>query len=517
MAGKRIDIMDIRQIIRLKSRGVSNRQVGKNLNISRNTVNGYVQQMEQMSLSFNELLDYSDHQLEELFPKDSTLENSRYKELSSNFSHFTSELKKPGCTLETLWQHYINATPNGYKYSQFAFHYGNWIKKQKAYSGKLSHKAGENLYIDFTGKLLEVIDKETGEVQQVQVFVGILPCSQYTFVKAVPTQNKEDLIDATRSCLEYFGGSPQAIVSDNLKAAVSRASKYEPKINKTFKDFALHYGCVVNPTRAYAPQDKALVEGAVKLVYQRIFYPLSNAIFFSIEDLNRNIQELLVDYNNKLFSQRPSSRYKDFHDIEKSYLAPLPPEPYSIKYFKRAKVQKMGYVYLSENKHYYSVPYQYIGKHVEIQYTNRVVEVYHNKERIASHTRDYAQGKYSTHKNHVASTHQFYTDWNLEFFQKQALKIGTYTHTYVTDLILQFDYPEQGYKQALGITKGLVSEFTKERVEKACERGLLHTVFSFGIIQNILKTNMDKSEIEVSPPASRIPEHANIRGAASYQ
>ena len=517
MAGKRIDIMDLRQLITLKQKKLSNRKVASLLGISRNTVNAYVQHFSALSLGYEELLTLSETDLQELFPKDSELENTRYAQLSKQFTYFAQELKKPGCTLEVLWQAYFTAHPEGYKYSQFAHHFSQWKGKQKAYSGKLTHKAGENLYIDFTGKLLEIVDRKTGEVRSVQVFVGILPCSQYTFVMAVETQGKEDLIKAVRHCLEYFGGSPAAIVSDNLKAAVHRSSKYAPEINKTFKDFALHYGCVVNPTRAYAPQDKALVEGAVKLVYQRIFYPLSKSTFFSLHDLNKAIQEQLEAYNSYEFSHGHSSRGKDFHDLEKEHLNPLPPAAYEIRQFKRAKVQKMGYIYLSEDKHYYSVPYQYIGKYTEVQYTDRVVEVYYNRERIALHQRNPAPGKYSTQREHVASTHRHYTEWNLEFFQQQATKIGPHTEAYITQLILQYSYPELGYKQAQGILRALTSQYTRERVEKACERGLEHERANYRIIENILKAGLDKDAPVEQQTTSHIPEHQNIRGASSYQ
>ncbi|MDP2338052.1 MAG: IS21 family transposase, partial [Bacteroidota bacterium] len=146
--------------------------------------------------------------------------------------------------------------PEGYGYTQFNEHYNNWLGQTKA-SGKFTHKAGDKLLVDYTGKKPHVVDKATGEVHEVEVFVGILPCSGYTFIEASLSQQREDFIGSINNCFQFLGGSTKAIVPDNLKSAVSKASKYEPILNKTLKDLAL-YGCVINPTRAYSPQDKVV-------------------------------------------------------------------------------------------------------------------------------------------------------------------------------------------------------------------------------------------------------------------
>jgi hypothetical protein len=335
-------------------------------------------------------------------------------------------------------------------------------------------------------------------------------------VKAVRTQSKEDLIRCLRECLEYFGGSPQAIVSDNLKAAVSKASKYAPTINKTMNDFALYYGCVVDPARPYHPQDKALVEGAVKLVYQRIFYPLSKHTFFTLEDLNKGIIEQLLTYNNTPFSQSMSTRRQDFLELEATYLQPLPQEPYTIRAFKRLRVHKMGYVYLSEDKHYYSVPYRFIGCWIEASYTQTSLEISYNKQRLCIHRRSCSAGKYTTNADHLSSSHQAYTQWSLDFFQQRAAKIGAATHQYITELIVQSSYPEIGYKQARGILL-LTRQYSNERLEKACVRALYHHKRTYHTLELILKNGMEDHPILLNNATSHIPSHENIRGAEAYK
>jgi transposase len=514
MAGKRIEIMDLRQLITLKKDGASNRKVGRLLQLSRNTVNGYVRLLEAQNMSYEALLTLSDATLKELCAPQSEKSLDRYEQLATHFDYFFAELKKPGCTLLTLWHEYQQKHPQGYAYTQFTRHYNRWSNARDA-SGKLTHKAGEKVFIDYTGKKLFYVDKTTGEQIPVEVFVGILPCSQYTFVEGSHSQKREDLIASMRRCLEYFGGVTQAIVPDNLKSAVTKASKYEAVINKTFKDFALHYGCVIDPTRPYSPNDKALVEGAVKLVYQRIFYPLSKMTFFSIAELNHAIGELLVKYNQCLFQQTQYSRKELFVSTEKNYLKPLPPTAYELRQYCRPKVQKMGYIFLSADKHYYSVPYRYIGKQVDVRYTPSIVEIFYNHERLCTHKRDYQAGKYTTLGDHLSSTHQFHSEWSLPFFQQKAKYIGSHTHDYITKLILQYSYPEIGYKQAMGIIH-FTRLYDKGRIENACRIALAAPHCSYRILENMLKSGMDQLDLPLDDK-NHIPPHDNIRGADNYQ
>ena len=514
MAGKRIGIMDLKQLITLKRQGLSNRKIADLLQISRNTVNTYTQILESLPYGYGQLLALNDAELKEICAPESEVSTDRYERLANQFEYFSAELKKPGCTLLTLWNEYRQKQIDGYGYTQFTHHYNLWAKKLDP-SGKLEHKAGQKLFIDYTGKKLSIVDRHTGEVKSVEIFVGILPCSQYTYVEASESQQRDDLISSMGRCLKYFGGATEAIVSDCLKSAVSKASKYEPIINKTFKEFALHYGCVIDPARPYSPQDKALVENSVKLIYQRIFYPLSKTTFFSIVELNAAIKELLVRYNNYVFKLTNYSRRELYASTEQIYLKPLPATSFELRQYRRAKVQKMGYIFLSEDKHYYSVPYRFIGKYVEVRYTHSVVEIFYNHERLCTHKRDRLPGKYSTHPDHPSSAHQAYSQWSLVFFQSKAEKIGPEAVRYITRLILQYSYPEIGYKQAMGIVQ-LTRLYVKERVERACHKGLAAHHCSYRIIDNMLRSGADQLELEL-PDVNHIPSHDNIRGADYYQ
>ena len=403
--------MDLRQLIILKQKGKSNRKIAEYLHISRNTVNSYVQFLTSLNRSWQELREMEDADFEALFPVKTSHDQALYEHLCGYFPYYQKELTKPGCTLLTLWHGYQEQHPQGYQYTQFVYYFRQWQQRKKV-SGKLEHKAGEKVFVDFTGKKLSVVNRSTGEVKSVEVFVAILPASQYTFVTAVASQSREDFIAAMSRCLSFFGGVPVAIISDNLKAAVSKSCKYQPVINKTLKSFALHYGCVVDPARPYHPQDKALVENAVRLVYQRIFYPLGDQPFFSLNALNQQIALLLNRYNEYRFQHLPHSRQELFLEVEKPLLFALPISSYCIRYYLRGKVQKMGHVFMSADKHYYSVPHRFIGQEVKLEYTEEVVEIFHHRQRIATHQRDRRPGKYTTVKEHLASTHRYYASWN---------------------------------------------------------------------------------------------------------
>jgi transposase len=513
-----LDPMDLKQIITLHLDGYSNRKIGTSLSISRNTVNTYMRFFKGSDYTFKELLSLDTAGLEILFPSHTTITNQRYDELMYYFEGMNKARNHPGFTFLYHYQEYTQRAKEPYGYTQFMEHYRRKYAKIKG-SMKLEHDPGKEMFIDYAGKKLHIVDKATGEIVPVEVFVGILPNSQYTYVEACKSQKREDLIGSCENALRFYGGVPKAIVSDNLKSAVTRSSKYEAQINRSFKDFARHYNCVINPARGYSPQDKALVENAVHLAYQRIYYPLREMTFFSLEDLNREIKRLLERYNNLLFKRKEASRLELFQSVEREYLKPLPHTRYELKEYRRAKVQKIGYVYFSPDKNYYSVPYRYIGKQTAIHYTKSIVEVYYNNQRIALHPRNPSKGAYSSNKEHLSSTHKYYSDWSPEFFKNKAAHHGSHVATCVGQIIAGVDYPEIGYKRAMGVIQ-LHRSYGSHRLDNACKRALQADAVSYRRIQNILKNNLDQSSLffqDLEEDKPHIPKHQNIRGASNYK
>jgi transposase len=515
---KTLDPMDLKQIITLHLDGLSNRKIGDMLNISRNTINGYIKLFKGSGYPFSELLALDEVSLREQFTAKTTIDNERYNDLMLYLEQVHQQRSHPGFTFQYHYQEYRSNSARPYSYTQFMAHYRTKYAREKG-SMKLDHQAGHEMFVDFTGKKLSVVNKQTGEATEVEVFVAILPCSQYTYVEACISQKRGDFLSCLTGALEFFGGAPKAIVSDNLKTAVTKASKYEADINRSLKEFALHYNCVVNPTRSYSPQDKALVENAVHLAYQRIFYPIREMTFFTLNDLNVEIRKQLNIYNDLLFQRKEASRKELYQSLDRGYLKPLPADRYQLKGYSRAKVQKMGYVYFSPDKTYYSVPYRYIGKQTQIHYTGEWVEVFYNHQRIAIHHRNLVNGAYITNKSHLSSTHKAYLEWSPDFFTKKASNHGEAVGSFMKGLFTNADYPEVNYKRANGILQ-MGKTYGSERLNKACQRACDIGEYKYTLVKNILANKqeelaMDASELHEQTP--HIPEHGNIRGSNYYQ
>jgi transposase len=350
----------------------------------------------------------------------------------------------------------------------------------------------------------------------VEVFLGILGASQLLYVEGVMTQQKEDLIAVCENSLFYYGGVPAAVVPDNMKSAVTRSSKYEPTLNETFADFASHYGTTVLPARAFRPRDKALVENAVRLIYSRIYVKVRASTYYSLAELNAAIWEALEAHNNAPLRGRNYSRRQQFEEIERSALMPLPAMRYELKKQLFATVAKNGHVGLGTDKHYYSVPYRFIGKKVKLLYSRHTVEIYYNYERIALHRRNKAAYQYTTEKEHLASTHRFVSEWTPEHFAEWAGSIHEDVRLYVLKVLERKQHPEQAYKSCIGILS-FAKKVGHDRLAKACQRALGYGAYNYKTIQKILELQLDQKDAPDQTDQLPMPLHDNIRGGEYYQ
>lgn len=369
------------------------------------------------------------------------------------------------------------------------------------------------MYIDYAGKTLSIIDSVTGEAKEVQFFVAILGASQYTYAEASISQKKEDFVRSVENAMRFFGGVPAAIVPDNLKSAVTKSCRYEPEINETLQDLADHYQTTILPARSYKPQDKALVENAIKILYTRVHAHLHEKKYYSIEELNKAISALIDSHNRRKLTARPYSRLDVFTEDEKQELRALPNEHFEIRYQSFATVMQNGHVQLSQDKNYYSVPYQYIRKKVKLSYTSGTVEIYYKYNRIALHKRNYKHYVYTTTSEHLASTHRFVSQWSAERFIEWAEKIDSSVKEYIVHIIESRTHPEQAYKSCMGIL-GFEKKAGRERLIGACKRALDFEVYSFKAIQKILENNLDTAPFEDHD--QELPDHHNIRGKHYY-
>jgi transposase len=329
------------------------------------------------------------------------------------------------------------------------------------------------------------------------------------------SQKSEDWIRSNERAFIYFGGVTQAIVPDNLKSGVTRSNRYEPGINIMFDDFAEHYETAILPARVRRPKDKALVENAVALVYQRIYAPLRNKAFSSLAELNVAIADKLEEHNIEQFQRLKLSRRQLFEKIEQSSLKPLPKERYAIKQCKELTVQFNYHIELREDRHHYSVPWQLKGKRVRVAYDERNVAIYYDNVRIIQHKRDYIPNGYTTLHTHMPPQHRFYAQWSPERFTKWAQSIGDDVAEMIRIVLKKRKHPEQAFKTCMGILN-LVKKYEPDRLNKACGRALEFGFYSYKRIKSILDKGLEE-ESTVESRGLTVSCHENIRGSEYYQ
>jgi transposase len=509
-------MLNIRHILRLYTQNQTMSEIMVQTGIHRPILQKIIADFKTNKLSFTEINELSDKDLEELFKN--PLENQhseKLKILYGLFPEIDGELKRKGVTKGLLWEEYKKKHPDGAGRSAFLFHFSQW-KARKTPSMRQQHKAGDKLFIDFAGERLSVTDKETNKIKLVEVFVAVLGASQFTYVEAVLTQRKEDFISACENALHFFGGVPAAIVPDNLRSAVTKSDKYEPTINETFADFAEHYNTTILPARAYRPKDKAVVENTVKIVYTRIYARLRDEVFYSIESLNDAILLALAEHNDQVLTGKDYSRLQQFEAVDKSALLPLSAMRYEFKKQLYATVAKNGHVGLSPDKHYYSVPYACIGKRVKILFTSYSVEIFHNYERVAIHKRLQSPFKYTTDKEHLPPAHRFVAELEPEKLLVAADEIHRDVKLYIAKILDAKQHPEYLYKVCLGVLN-LSRKYGNERLTKACQRSLVFEIYNYRTVKKILESGLDIVENEELNEEIEMPQHENIRGGDYYK
>ena len=515
MANKKLNMRKVRELLRLRfQQELSNRQAAKTVGIGKTAASEYISGFRKSGLTLDQAMTLSDKDLLATLNIHSHRENPRYEALAKLFPYIERELKRTGVTLQLLWQEYREGHPDGYEYSQYCHHFYKWRASQKV-SMHIEHKAGDKLYVDFAGQKLSVVDPQTGEITEHEVFVAVLGCSQLSYIEAVPSQKKADWSQVNENALRFFGGVPRAIVPDCLKSAVKTSDRYEPQINETYQDFARHFDTVILPARALHPKDKALAENFVKIAYQRIYAPLRNMVFYSLEELNEALWEKLDAFNNRHFQGRDTSRQQLFNEVEKGQLKPLPAANYEYKAFVKRKVQYNHHVFLKADKHYYSVPFQLTGKQVLISYSALHVEIFYDNKRVAAHLRDRRPYEYTTKEKHRPKNHQHMTKWTPARFIDWARSLAPEVETLIKKVLDSREHPEQAYRSCMGILN-LNKKYETAQLAKACKKALDTECISYKFIKNTLKYKTFNLSPQQQADQVKIPFHENIRGKEFY-
>jgi transposase len=511
MPGKVTRMSKIKQLLHMHRQGESQHHISRVLSLDRKTVRGYLNKLNANGFSIDALLLLEDPVLESKFMAGSpAYKEERFEEFKVLIPYFEKELSRKHVTRKIIWHEYVRAHPNGYRYSQFCFHLDQLLAARKP-TAILEHHAGEKLYVDFAGDTIDYVDLETGEIRNAQVFVANLPYSDYTFAMAVASQSTDDFLYALSCCLCALGGCPKIVVPDNLKAAVIKADKYEPELNRIMEDFANHYGFAVLPARARKPRDKASVENSVKIIYQRVYARLRNRTFFSIDQINEAFREKVREHNQTRMQQKEYSREEKFLAGEKQALSPLPATHFQTKYYVDLRVGTNNCIYLGRDKHYYSVPHSYIGQKVSVIYTRTLVQVYCRGQSIATHQRSHSSG-YTTVKEHLCSTHRHYKDRSPQYYIQTAEKRSLVLGKLIGQMFEREQIPETLFRRCDGLLS-LQRKTDPVLFEKACQIAIENDVLTYKFIQKVIENKtLMQNQADVQNNQKPIPKHENIRG-----
>ncbi len=516
MVQERIPMKTIIEVLKLKYQNeCTDRRIARQLGISRPTIKKYLD----LALSFGigqwPIPGDQDGGMERL-------RNCLYPEKKisvsgyplPDWSEVEKELnsgKKTGVTRQLLWQEYRLSHPKGLSYSQYCAHYAAY-RKNRDFRIHLPHAPGEELYVDYSGPKVTIYP--VGEKPfSVSIFIGVMGNSAYTFAYATKDMTTPSWIEAHQQMFRYLGGVPLALIPDCTKTAVILAHRYDPKLNRTYKEMSEHFGFTIAPARPLSPRDKGAAESGVLAAQRALLAPLRDIRYTSLAEFNRALRIRLDAFNRTPFQKRPYSRAEIFEAEDRPALGPLPEEPFETENWIQCRVH-LDY-HIAIDRFFYSVPFRLVREKVDVRLTAKTVEVFYREERVASHLRA-ADPRHLFHtlREHMPPAHQSYLDQSKEGFLKRAEAVGPHVVEFFQSLFSRRHYPPQAYRTCLGILS-LLKDYPSERLNDACRMGLLMQTGSYRDIQGILKVGAD---LERSSPEGvpSVPAHENIRGQAYY-
>ncbi len=502
----------IKKVIELYcNTSLSNRDIERASQLPSSTVNDYIKRFKGSTLTFSELSDLSESEVYQKLFSEPVKQRGKTK---PDFAKINRELRKKNITRQLLWEEYKEQYSEGMGYTQFCYHLSEWQKKLNV-SMRQIHKAGEKLFVDYSGLKGEITNRMSGKKTMVDIFVATLGASGYTYAEASANQRLEFFIDSHVNNFEFYEGVPQILVPDNLKSAVTKAHRYDPQINGSYQDMAEHYNTVVIPARPYSPKDKSKVELAIKLVQRWILAKIRNEIFFTVFELNKRIRDLLNYYNGKKIKKLDKSRKELFLELDKPALAALPAYRYEFKNVRWRRVNLDYHIEVEGS--YYSVPHQLTGKEVLAKYNQRVVEISYNNKIIALHPRLCGDNQVSTYKEHMPDSHRRYAEVSPSSLIEQAKAIGPQNGRLIYKIISEDKHPEKGYRSAYGILKAARKHKNDKEVELASAKMLaldIKRVFHFESILKRKTWQTSEDETLLLPEIN--PGSENIRGNGYY-
>src|SRR6266487_2924944 len=514
MAAERLSMRQIREILRQKwTLGRSHRAVAQSVGVGLGSVSSVERRARTAELDWPQVHALSDAALEARLYGPPT--PPTHQRAVPDCAYLHAERRRPGVTLELLHLEYLEQHPDGYRYTQFCEFYRRWLKR-RGLSMRQVHHGGEKCFVDYAGKKPSLIDAATGELIEVELFVAVLGASNYTYAEASLTQQVPDWLASHQRAFQYFHGVAHAVVCDQLKSGVVVPCRYEPGLQRTYEEFAQHYGTVILPTRPAKPRDKAKIEAGVLVAERWILARLRHERFFSLAALNARIAELLATLNARPMRLYRASRRELFERLDQPQLRPLPAEPFVYSDWKVGARVSIDY-HVELDGHYYSVPYALIHELVDARRTATTVELFHRGQRVAAHRRSPVRGRHTTDPAHMPKAHQHHLEWSPSRLIDWARTIGGQTAALVAAILADRPHPEQGYRSCLGLLR-LAKRYGHARLEAACARAVAVGARSYRHVDSMLKHGLARLAVpEASPQLTLTPAHDHLRGPAYYQ
>jgi transposase len=501
----------IREVLRLSASGLSQHQIARSCSIAQSTVQKYLALAKAGNLAWPLPDSFDDNQIAaQLIGIQSEPVASRP---APDFAVIHQQrLDHKDVTLQLLWQEYRQQHADGFGYSRFCELYSRWCDSRNA-TMRFDHTPGEKMFVDYAGATIAIHNAQTGEIRQAAIFVAVLGYSSYTYAEATWTQQTADWIQSHIRALEFFQGVPSLIVPDNARTGVSKACRYDPDLNPTYHEMAVHYQTAVMPARPRKPRDKAKVEVGVQVVQRWIIAALRHRTFFSLDEANAAIAELLAMLNHKPFRKRPGTRTELFQQHDRPALKPLPAGRYELGEWSRVTVDRDYHVLTGD--HFYSVPYQLIGQTVDIRLSAAAVEILHRGRRVASHVRGQADQQSTTLAEHRPKSHQHYVEWTPSKLVACAESVGPQTALLIERILTNRPHPEIGFRCSVGVMR-LASVHGAERLEAAAARAMHFGLDTYASIHSILRHHLETQPLSGNQCSRPALQHENLRGAAYY-
>ena len=511
----------VREILRLRhEQGLTQRQISASTGVSKGAVGEYLRRADEAGLTWEQARPLDDGAIEaRLFRMVGRNEPTRRVPIDFPWVH--RELRRTGVTLQQLWIEYREAAASTgaisgaapYSYSQFCDRYATFRAKVDVTMRQV-HRAGEKIFIDYSGKKPHIWNPETGEAIEVELFVAVLGASNYTYAEATRTQQLEDFCASTVRAFEFIGGVPKIAVPDQLRSAVSGPERYDPEINPTYAELAEHYSVAIIPARAREPRDKAKVEGGVLIAQRWIVACLRNHTFFTLEDLNAAIAALLDRLNNRPFQKLDGCRRSAFETIDRPALQQLPAARWELGRWKKARVN-IDY-HIDYDGRLYSVHHNLVGEMTDLRVTTTVVEIFLRGRRVASHARLWGpKGSASTVPEHRPRSHREYGAWPPSRIISWAGTIGPSVAELVEYFLNGRNNPESAYRTCMALIRNAKS-YEPARFDAACKRSIAIGSRTRKSVLAILSSGLDAAPLpDTSEPAPGVL-HENVRGGSYY-